>query len=156
MRKGYSVPRDFSWIENHKLKRNMWKLHPLKSLKVVNWLLSFLNKNKKIEQKHKSLSDQIGIVGKSCSRGSYSIRLNLIVLVSKLNPVKKLTRPVMVWRHFLVGAILWFNGMCKSTDKAERSFKEIQSCSPDLYRMQGERSTCNENKSLQMRTFLHY
>ena len=23
----------------------------------------------------------------------------------------KLTRPVMVWRHFLVGVIFWFNGM---------------------------------------------
>ena len=45
----------------------MWKLRPLKSLEAVNWLLSFLNKNKKIERKHKSLSDQIGIVGKSCS-----------------------------------------------------------------------------------------
>ena len=43
------------------------KTAPLKSLEAVNWLLSFLNKNKKIEQKHKFLSDQIGIVGKSCS-----------------------------------------------------------------------------------------
>ena len=45
----------------------MWKLYLLKSLEVVNWLLSFLNENKKIEQKQKFLSDQIGIVGKSCS-----------------------------------------------------------------------------------------
>ena len=59
----------------------MGKLHPLKSFEAVNRLLSFLNKNKKIEQKHKSLSDQIGIVRKFC------IRLNLIVLASKLNPV---------------------------------------------------------------------
>ena len=46
----------------------MWKLHPLKSLEAVNWPLSFLNKNKKIEQKfgQKSLLNQIGIVGTSC------------------------------------------------------------------------------------------
>ena len=36
LRKGYSVPRDFSWIENHKLKMNMWKLHLLKYLEVVH------------------------------------------------------------------------------------------------------------------------
>ena len=41
----------------------------------------------------------------------------LIVLDCTLRNVKtessvKLTRPAMVWRYFLVEAILWFNGMC--------------------------------------------